>query len=131
MRRGLLALLFLAPAVSAQVGVDSLGYVAGIFGMMSLLYCYQLIYKKHGLDNQIAKQTALITKLQEEIDERQHEVQIKRKQAGANMDGRVMEELKKAQAASDARKGELTKGYWDRIQQMSAIVPVEEKTKEG
>jgi hypothetical protein len=122
-------LMSLVPALMAsspvkdQSSLDSLGYVAGVFGIMALLYSYQLISTRNGLDAQIAKRNAMIRKLDEDIKMKQ-DVATAHKGAEVPLDGRVAEEVKKLEAASKTEDHNgMPKGYWDRLQQMDSISP--------
>lgn len=120
--RRVAVVLLLAPTVSAQSNLDSLGYVAGAFGIMSLIYSYQLICARDGLDAQIAKRNAIIRKLDEDIKEKL--TATSRKTVDAKLDSRVAEEVKKLETASKTQDHNgMPKGYWDRMEQMENISP--------
>ncbi len=115
-----LALALTAGSASAESTFDSLGYVAGIFGLLSLMLSYRLIYFSNGLDAQIIKKTAQLKRLQEETKKYETEIKKQREDGARSIDGRVESELAKAKdAASDRHRFEgLDKNYWQRIGQM-------------
>lgn len=119
----IIPVLFLAGSASAQSGLDFMGYVAAAFGLMSLIASYQLIYRRNGLDEQIAKKSAFLTRLQDEVREAQERLTKVRKDL-ADMDGQAAA-VKKAtlMRGANAEPEKLRKEYWDHLQKMDDMTP--------
>ncbi|MFH0862480.1 MAG: hypothetical protein V1875_05550 [Candidatus Altiarchaeota archaeon] len=118
LKKKALAVMMAASSVSAQSDLDSLGFVAGLFGILSLILSYRLIYAKNGFDAQIMLKSAQLRKLKEEVEKYEADVRRRRKDASLDMDSRVSMEMHKAKEASDEAKCRfdgLDKNYWNRI----------------
>jgi hypothetical protein len=121
--RHIIPILLLAGNASAQSGIDSLGYVVAAFGLMSLLASYQLIYRKNGLDEQIAKRTALLKRILEETREAQDRLNKVRADLTA-MDEQFTAFKKPVVAkGSGAEPDKLRKEYWDHMQTVDEMAP--------
>lgn len=116
----------MAAAVASQTcpnnSLESLGYVAAVFGILSLTLSYRLIYQRNGLDEQIAKKTAILKKLIEE-EKKYEEAANRRRQEAAAVGQRLMSELKKTKEAvgSKGDKVGFSREYWDRIQTLGEM----------
>jgi len=113
-RKALAILAAAAPLASAQSEFDSLGFVAGLFGILSLFLSYRLIYAKNGLDAQIMIKTLQLRKLKEEAGKYEADIRHHRQTASIDLDARVSSEMEKAKGGQSRFEG-LDKNYWQRI----------------
>jgi hypothetical protein len=120
----IIPIILLASFARAESGLESLGYVAAAFGLMSLIASYQLIYRRSGLDEQISKKAILLKRLQEETKEAQDKLNFLRKEAG-EMESQAIAEIQKStkMRGTNLEPDKLRKEYWDHLQQMGEISP--------
>ena len=114
----------MASSASAEGGLESLGYVALVLGILGLAYTYGLTQTKNGLEASIKRDKAVLRKLREEIKETKKDLEIHK----SEVDDRVSAEVEKVQDMSKVNHDDgLDREYWDRIGQME--LPAQEKSK--
>jgi len=128
MKRKLIILSTIIPCASAQGGLESLGYVAFIIGVLAFLYSYRLTSMKNDLEARIVREKAALNKLQAEVRTARKELEKIRRDALGPAD-QISNEIRRTEEAvgMKMKPDGLKEEFWDRLGQMREVKP--EKTE--
>ncbi|MCX6695729.1 MAG: hypothetical protein NTU61_05490 [Candidatus Altiarchaeota archaeon] len=124
----LLTLLLLASTATAQAQstTEIIYVVIVVIAIASILHTYHLTQAKNGLENRLRTLKAILDKQRAEIDENEEKLAIQRAEIAKMIDGKVINEAKKAEQLKKSKKSSidtLRMEYWDRLGQLEEPSP--------